>query len=267
MSPRPPTHGRRARPARCLGKRQQANGLRRDAREGCRPCGEAPRARRPSRITYRQSYVHLAGPWSLVMSHDHTWLGPVATSSGLTWAGWLATRRRSRSPAPPPHSNPLATAPTFPQALGPVTRRHPTAPRRQRTGAVAQQLLPDPHDRPPHQLHHVQRWGDMHSRPRPSDRAVRATATGRRWHAIEQCETPMARSWHAGDTYMRLRGLHRARILANDGVAQAVHAGAHALSRHASTSRYTRWRLPPSCPARRPAGPGEKPAGSRWGPR
>src|SRR5262252_6860211 len=29
--------------------------------------------------------------------HDHTWFGPSATSSGLTVAGWVAWRRRSRT--------------------------------------------------------------------------------------------------------------------------------------------------------------------------
>ena len=36
-----------------------------------------------SRITYRWKQVHLAGPLSLVMSHDQTWLGATASNSGL----------------------------------------------------------------------------------------------------------------------------------------------------------------------------------------
>jgi hypothetical protein len=41
---------------------------------------------------------------SLVMPQDQTWLGPVATSSGLTVARWVAWRCRSRvSPGLAPH--------------------------------------------------------------------------------------------------------------------------------------------------------------------
>ena len=36
-----------------------------------------------SRITYRWKHVHLAGPLSLVMSHDQTWFGAMASNSGL----------------------------------------------------------------------------------------------------------------------------------------------------------------------------------------
>ena len=47
-----------------------------------------------------QYEVHFAGPRSLVISHDHTTFGAVATSSGFTVGGWVACRRRSRtSPA------------------------------------------------------------------------------------------------------------------------------------------------------------------------
>src|SRR6478609_9100536 len=38
----------------------------------------------------------LLGPRSLVMSHDHTWDGAWATSSGLTFAGCVACLRLSR---------------------------------------------------------------------------------------------------------------------------------------------------------------------------
>ena len=40
------------------------------------------------------------GPASFVMSHDQTWLGRRAISSGFFFAGWVRWRRRSRfSPA------------------------------------------------------------------------------------------------------------------------------------------------------------------------
>src|SRR5665811_1747555 len=45
---------------------------------------------------YRWNQMPLAGPRSFVISHDHTCEGPVATSSGLIFAGWDASRRRSR---------------------------------------------------------------------------------------------------------------------------------------------------------------------------
>ena len=43
-----------------------------------------------------QDHVHLAGPFSLVMSQDQTWFGPVANSSGLWYCGCRSWSRRSR---------------------------------------------------------------------------------------------------------------------------------------------------------------------------
>ncbi len=37
------------------------------------------------------------GPFNAVMSHDHTWFGPRASSSRRTRGGWVAIRRRSRT--------------------------------------------------------------------------------------------------------------------------------------------------------------------------
>ena len=46
-------------------------------------------------MEYKWKYDHVAGPLSLVMSHDHTWVGAVAISSGLTRGGCVASSRRS----------------------------------------------------------------------------------------------------------------------------------------------------------------------------
>ena len=40
-----------------------------------------------SRITYRKNHVHFAGPFSLLMSQDHSSFGRWASSSGLAYAG------------------------------------------------------------------------------------------------------------------------------------------------------------------------------------
>ena len=46
-------------------------------------------------MTYSRYHIPRAGPFSFVMSQDHTWSGPSAISSGFFFAGWAAWARRS----------------------------------------------------------------------------------------------------------------------------------------------------------------------------
>ena len=46
-------------------------------------------------MTYSRYQIPRAGPFSFVMSQDHTSSGPVASSSGFFRAGWTACARRS----------------------------------------------------------------------------------------------------------------------------------------------------------------------------
>src|ERR1700686_2892641 len=46
-----------------------------------------------SMMTYKRYQVPRAGPFSLVISQDHTWFGPSAISSGFFFAGWVAWAR------------------------------------------------------------------------------------------------------------------------------------------------------------------------------